>query len=681
MLTKPSLVVAAVISFCVGPIVCDGAEALPASDQRGSKPKTLNTLRDFPKIGSKSEWQTRAKEIREQILVSCGLWPMPEKAPLKAEIFGKITRDGYTIEKVALQTYPGFYLAGNLYRPLGKGNGPFPAILNPHGHWKNGRMADEESGSIAARCISFARQGMIAFSYDMVGYNDTAQVKHNFASNPTNLLWNITLMGLQTWNSIRALDFLSSLSDADKSRLACTGESGGGTQTFMLGAIEDRLTVQAPIVMVSHSMQGGCLCENAPGLRVEYSNMEIAAVPAPRPQILVAATGDWTKDTPTVEGPAIESIYRLFNATDRFRHVRFDFGHNYNQTSREAVYEWFGKWLPKRSEASPIKEAAYTKEPDQDLRVWPDGKLPGDALNEEALIRSLIGRYQSQWQALKPKDQRSLEEFKKTILPAWRHTLQVDIPEKGMVVQTSEPQKTSGYTFTKMLLGRAGRGDRIPVLMINPQQDSHRLLVVLAHPKGKSAYVDSAEKPIGLAKKLLDRGQSIILVDTFLTGESANPEVEKARKHFSDHFSTYNRTDLQERVQDLITVSVFAQNHSKGRNVVLCGMGRAGLWSLLAAPAVDAVVADCDSLETASDNAWLEQDLFVPGIRKIGGFEGVTALAAPHPVLLHNTGERFSTAWLAEVYGNLKTAKALHRESARLDDETIVNWIAQLKLK
>ena len=99
-------------------------------------------------------------------------------------------------------------------------------------------------------------------------------------------------MGLQTWNSVRALDFLASLPDVDKQRLACTGESGGGTQTFMLGAVDDRLAVQAPIVMVSHTMQGGCSCENAPGLRVEYSNMEIAAVPAPRPQILVAATND-----------------------------------------------------------------------------------------------------------------------------------------------------------------------------------------------------------------------------------------------------------------------------------------------------------------------------------------------------------------------------------------------------
>src|SRR5204863_9527218 len=132
-----------------------------------------------------------------------------------------------------------------------------------------------------------------------------------FATNRSDQLWGISLMGLQTWNSIRALDFLESLPDADRKRLACTGRPGGGTQTFMLGAIDDRLAAQAPVVMVSHTMQGGCSCENMPGLRVEYSNMEIAAGAAPRPQILVAATGDWTKTTLTVEGPAIGRVYEL----------------------------------------------------------------------------------------------------------------------------------------------------------------------------------------------------------------------------------------------------------------------------------------------------------------------------------------------------------------------------------
>src|SRR5439155_16097990 len=331
--------------------------SLPAKDERAGPPKTLNTLRTFPEISSRGAWEQRAREIREHILVSCGLWPMRDKTPLHAHISGRVERDGYSVENVYLETTPGFFLAGNLCRPLGKGTGRFPGVLNPHGHWKEGRLVDNALGSIAGRCINFARRGMVAFSYDMVGYNDTAQVQHTFASNPTNLLWNISLMGLQTWNSIRALDFLESLPDVDKKRLACTGESGGGTQTFMLGAIDNRLALQAPIVMVSHSMQGGCSCENAPVLRDEYSNMEIAALPAPRPQLLVAATGDWTKMTLTVEGPAIAHIYDLFNERDHFDYVRCDFGHNYNQTSREAVYSRFGKWLLHNSDPNSLREA------------------------------------------------------------------------------------------------------------------------------------------------------------------------------------------------------------------------------------------------------------------------------------------------------------------------------------
>ena len=340
------------------------AASLLLSPQLSAEPVTLNTPRKFPPIDSRGEWQSCAQDIREQILVSCGLRPMPEKVPLDAKVFGKIERDGYSVEKVYFKTYPGFYLAGNLYRPLGKGSGPFPAILNPHGHWDKGRLADEEAGSIPARCISFARQGMIAFSYDMVGYNDTRfagdeNTHRKYGTSRTDQLWSINAMGLQLWNSIRALDFLESLPEVDRKRLACTGESGGGTQTFVLGAVDDRLAAQVPVVMVSHSMQGGCNCENAPGLRVKYSNMEIAAAAAPRPQLVVGATGDWTKTTMEIEGPAIAGIYKLLNEEDRFKYARFDFGHNYNKTTREAVYDWLGNRLLENPDPASLKERPY----------------------------------------------------------------------------------------------------------------------------------------------------------------------------------------------------------------------------------------------------------------------------------------------------------------------------------
>ncbi len=319
---------------------------------------------------------------------------MPERTPLQARVFDRVERDGYSIEKVDLQPWPGVHLGGNLYRPLNRGSGPFPAILNPHGHWSKGRLEESEICSVPGRCASFARQGMIALSIDMIGYNDSQQFGGHRAAflHPTNALWGVSLMGLQTWNAIRALDFLESLPEVDRTRLACTGASGGGTQTFILGAIDDRLAVQVPMVMVSHSMQGGCLCENAPGLRVNYFNVEIAAAAAPRPQLLVAATGDWTRATLEMEGPAVASVYGLLGASDRFRAVRLNYNHNYNREAREIVYGWFGRWLRGLADATPIPEAPHTIEPAGVVRVFPDGSPPADALTEAAFTGRLPAR-------------------------------------------------------------------------------------------------------------------------------------------------------------------------------------------------------------------------------------------------------------------------------------------------
>ncbi len=649
--------------------------------------QTLNTPRAFPPTQSKAEWQSRAKEIQEQILVSCGLWPTPAKTALHAHVFDRKDRDGYSVEKVYFQSYPGFYVAGNLYRPIGKGRGPFPAVLNPHGHWENGRLADTKDGSIAARCISFARQGMIAFSYDMIGYNDTrfadgarpetlppGYKRHRtFATNAVDELWGISQMGLQTWDSIRALDFLESLPDVDKKRLACTGESGGGTQTFMLGAVDRRLAVQAPVVMVSHTMQGGCSCENVPGLRINYSNMEIAAAPAPRPQILVAASGDWTKDTMTVEGPAIEKIYRLFGAEDKLRYVRFDFNHNYNQTSREAVYEWFAKFLLHSPDRSALQELPYTKEPDAELRVFPEGKQPADVVTEQALIRYLVSESQKALAQAKPKDKKSLAEFKEEFLPAWKHTLQIQMPDRELTARVGDDAHADPARTQITVASASGRS--LPLTVFYSAKEKRDTFVILAHPDGKRAYLDGANQPTGLAATLLKNGVSVLVFDAFLTGELKNPELAAKRKPLENFFTTYNRTDLQERVQDLITACAFAKGAGKGPRVFVHGAGRAGLWALLAAPAADGVIADCDQFEVSTDENLVVTDLFVPGLRRIGDFAGSASLAAPHPLLLHNTGEKFQTAWLRDVYRAIGSEKQFVVNAPSLSDEEQVKWI------
>src|SRR5207247_4035523 len=115
----------------------------------------------------------------------------------------------------------------------------------------------------------------------------------------------------QLWKCIRVEDNLKILPDVDKNRIGATGASGGGSQTFLLAAVDDRVKCSVPVNMVSAYMQGGCLCENAPGLRVGSDNVEVSAAFAPRPQLLVSCTGDWTSKVPVEEWPAVKKVYDL----------------------------------------------------------------------------------------------------------------------------------------------------------------------------------------------------------------------------------------------------------------------------------------------------------------------------------------------------------------------------------
>jgi dienelactone hydrolase len=340
---------------------------------------TTDTTRDFPRINNRADWEARAAAIRQTILFRTGLWPLPERTPLNAHIFGRLERNGVSVEKVYFESVPGFFVTGNLYRPVGNNGGPYPVILAPHGHHAYGRLASDEIFNEPQRAANLARQGYVTFTYDMVGYNDSFQVPHDYTS-PRAPLWSFSVLGLQLWNSIRALDFLISLPGVDANRIAVSGASGGGTQTFLLAAVDDRVKVSIPANMVSHYMQGGDNCENAAGLRLDYSNVEFAAAAAPRPMLLVSATGDWTRDNQRVEFPAIREIYRLFGVEDRLQHVQFQAPHNFSRDGREASYTFFGRWLRNASgtgaAVAAVKESNMHIETPANLLVWTARERP-----------------------------------------------------------------------------------------------------------------------------------------------------------------------------------------------------------------------------------------------------------------------------------------------------------------
>ena len=672
----------------------------PVDDKRVKEIRRRDRMSyTFPTYKSKEQWLRRAEYLRKHILVSTGLYPMPEKTSLNPQIFGKIEHEDYTVEKVYFESYPGFFVTGNLYRPClcvarrqAKGKtGPFAGVVCPHGHWSNGRLEDQERGSVPGRCINFAKQGYVAFSYDMVGYNDSRkQIKHkNILTGKREELWGIGLMGLQLWNSIRSVDFICSLEDVDANRIGCTGASGGGTQTYMLSAVDERIKVAAPVCMISAHYQGGCNCENIANLRVDTYNVEIGALMAPRPLILVSATGDWTKNTPDVEYPDIKSIYQLFDADEKIKEVQFDAPHNYNKNGREAVYAWFGRWLLGIDDETQFKEKPFNVEKPEELLVFHDRELPENTLDKDGLVQYLIESAKKQIEEIKPTNQDEFEKFKETMSDALAHSLSAEMPETSeIVVRDMGTTDYEDFTVSRLIIGRKGKGDRVPAILFAPKKVSTNGATLVVHPEGKSAFVDAENaKPVTLVKKLLEGGHKVLAIDCFLTGEFHTPFEKTKRDEDVNFFTTFNRTDAALHVQDILTGLAYLQSivesnpcgsgTSRRRHYNLVGLEDAGLWCLLArgiTNGLDKTVADVSSFDTDDDEQWIKK-LHIPDIRRIGGLNTAMTLVAPNPLFIHNTGENFRTDWIKAVYSAVNAEDYLKIKSSQATESETVEWL------
>jgi len=534
----------------------------------------------MPKFATLSEWEAHKAHLRHQILVAAGLYPLPVKAPLNAQISGRIERAGYTIEKVVVETWPGYYLGGNLYRPAHP-NGKVPAVLTPHGHWTYGRLENSENFSGPALGINLARQGYVAFAYDMTGYNDTMQTAHRFGTR-TDQLWSFGPLALQLWNSTRALDFVESLPEVDRARLAVTGASGGGTQTMLLAAVDDRVSVDAPVNMVSFIMQGGCQCENAPGLRIGTSNVEIAAMMAPRPMLLVSATGDWTKNVPREEYPAIRSIYELYGHADKLAVVQYPAPHNFNRQSRESVYAFLNKHLL-GGDGQKKPEPAVTPEPLLDMLVWQGRSLPANALNQQQIFE--------QWKAGARKRMAALDASERR--QAMLDIFHAEWPANVLGQRNGEA----------IVLSRPGRGDRVPGIWM----DGNGPATLVVHPEGSDAALRDAR-----VAELRQAGRAMLLIDVFQTGRA---KVERNLK--GKFILTFNPSDDAYRVQDILTALEFLNNQHAGTPSLLA-LGKAGAWARYAkamAPVEVALTAEPGSCPV-SDEDFL-RNLFVPGVQLV----------------------------------------------------------------
>lgn len=333
----------------------------------------------------KKSWEKHAALIRKGILEGSELDKLKLKKPSNITIHSKKDFNGYSVENVSFQSLDGIYVTGNLYRPLNQ-TGKMAGILCPHGHGQDPRFKEYTQ----QRCATLARMGAAVFAYDMIGMGDSKQCDHKIPK----------AVKIQLANGIAALDFLLGLPNIDKDRIGMTGESGGGTQTFLLAAIDQRIKISVPVVMVSGFFFGGCVCES--GMPVHKrpthttTNVEIAALAAPRPMIMISDGGDWTKNTPELEYPFVKRIYSFYGAENQLENVHLpNEKHDYGISKRLAAYDFLARHLKldinKVIVNGKVDESTNTVLTPTDLKVFDEKHpLPANALvGDEAVMKLL----------------------------------------------------------------------------------------------------------------------------------------------------------------------------------------------------------------------------------------------------------------------------------------------------
>lgn len=328
-----------------------------------------------------TDWEKRKQQLKPCLLEALQLSPLPA-APSSKPILTAIRKfDGYTVQNIAIEVLPGLYINGSLYRPAIL-KGKVPVILNPDGHWEKQRYRPD----CQYRCAALARMGAMAFSYDLFAWGESLlQFK------PEDHRRSLS-MTFQVLGSIRILDYLLTLKEADLARVAITGGSGAGSHTVLLTAIDDRIKVSAPVVALSSYFYGGCPCES--GMPVHdcgsrTDNVEIAAMAAPRPQLIVSDGKDWTDKMPEHDFGYLQKMYSYYGKTGNVENVHLkEEGHDFGINKRIAVYHFMAKYLGLNLKAiqdvkGNIDESKITIEKEQAMYVFGE---KGELLPKNAII-------------------------------------------------------------------------------------------------------------------------------------------------------------------------------------------------------------------------------------------------------------------------------------------------------
>jgi len=473
---------------------------------------------------------TRKAEVRERLLRALG--GFPERTPLNARVMGTIVADGYRIEKIVFESQPRFFVTANLYVPT-RGNGPFPAILFPLGH-EAGAKAHEAWQQVL---VTMVRKGYVCLAWDTLGQGERVQLyDEDFgASKVVSGTTEHTILGTQTllsgdplarytiWDGIRALDYLVSRPEVDPKRIGCTGNSGGGTHTAYLSALDDRIQVAAPSCYITSWRRllqtiGPQDAEQCipPFLADGLDHADFIHAFAPKPYLVLSAVRDFFSITGARDSFAeARRSYDLLGQAEKIAMTEADDGHGYNHLRRVAAYRWFDRWLKGVTEETA--DVPVTPRLEEELNATPTGQvqtsLGGETVHSLNLARARSFRRNT-----------PTPEFVRRLIGYEAATGTPKVKPLGEL-------RRKGYRVEKLVY-ESEAGIEIPAALYLPEGPAGKhAAVVYADGRGKAAGD-------GDAATLAGQGLIVLSIDLRGLGETRAASAE-GRSDWPRYFGDY----------------------------------------------------------------------------------------------------------------------------------------------
>lgn len=463
---------------------------------------------------SPEQWRERAAQLRtalhEKLLITHRL-----KQDLDVRIHGEIRLDGYKIQRLSFASAPEIRVTANLYIP--NGSGPFPAVLNMHGHWPQGKIA----ARVQARGHVLAKNGIVTLTVDVAGAGERASQErpwkyHGAALAAQLYLFGDSLLGLQVRDNMCAVDVLQSLPFVNAQKIGATGASGGGNQTMWLSALDERIQAAVPVVSVgsfeAYVTRCNCVCETLPGGLPLMDEWGLLGIMAPRPLLILNALHDepaFGYEPMSYTCRQLEEIYTMLGARHHFDSRLFDMKHGYWEQPLQAMLAWMLHWLKGESSTSPTVLPTWSPIPENDLLCYAEGEKPKStnyAANRKTLAAQVVRK--------KP-DRNTLVEitgwkFDETMTPKW----------------TRKQTFSDGSHIGSILSPRA---IEMPVYATGDLGIAHEIRLFLSPHGKKTTFI---EKQL---QKTCDAGIIGLAADLPATGELAweNAPVGEARLHDS----------------------------------------------------------------------------------------------------------------------------------------------------